>query len=266
MSSGLLPREKPSLWTSQTFSDPYQACSAAICSSVFTCLTKRTRTKMTQQHGIIATPCLNGTTSISSVTSATCRQTPSEKQIRSVIMQGKQKVNLESLTLPRSSTGSVYGRDRQKVLNEGEVKKIGFGVLWRRSIVILLAEMPKNNLMNANLVNRWWGREKHNRKRTKKKCQESNPNDEIIMSSICEVTIEHCNVASQGREFTAQHKTLWNGGRRRDELHVRQQRTPDLGWLSCSVRSLEEGHGVLFHWSLGVSVSSVKVKVTVKCG
>lgn len=31
------PRENPSLWTSQTFSDSYQACSAAICSSLFTC-------------------------------------------------------------------------------------------------------------------------------------------------------------------------------------------------------------------------------------
>lgn len=45
------PREKPSLWTSQTFSDPYQACSAAICSSVFTWWTQRTRRKMTPQRG-----------------------------------------------------------------------------------------------------------------------------------------------------------------------------------------------------------------------
>lgn len=35
------PRENPSLWTSQTFSDSYQARSAAICSSVFTCGTGR---------------------------------------------------------------------------------------------------------------------------------------------------------------------------------------------------------------------------------
>lgn len=31
------PREKPSLWTSHTFSVPYHAFSAVICSSVFTC-------------------------------------------------------------------------------------------------------------------------------------------------------------------------------------------------------------------------------------
>lgn len=42
-SNPISPREKPSLWTSQTFSDPYQACSAAICSSVFTWCTERTR-------------------------------------------------------------------------------------------------------------------------------------------------------------------------------------------------------------------------------
>lgn len=33
---GSSPREKPSLWTSHTFSEPYHACSAAICSSDFT--------------------------------------------------------------------------------------------------------------------------------------------------------------------------------------------------------------------------------------
>lgn len=55
-------------------------------------------------------------------------------------------MNLESLTLPRSSTASVYGCDRRKVFNEVDVKKkIGFGVLWRRSIVFLLAEMPGIN-------------------------------------------------------------------------------------------------------------------------
>lgn len=32
-----IPKEKPSLWTSHTFSVPNQARSAAICSSVFTC-------------------------------------------------------------------------------------------------------------------------------------------------------------------------------------------------------------------------------------
>lgn len=52
------PREKPSLWISQTFSDPYQACSAAICSSVFTWWIERTRKKLldSREREIITGP------------------------------------------------------------------------------------------------------------------------------------------------------------------------------------------------------------------
>lgn len=72
LSDLFLPREKPSLWTSQTFSDPYQACSAAICSSVLTWLTKRTRIKMTGHHSRMVTLSLYETASTSSLIPAMC--------------------------------------------------------------------------------------------------------------------------------------------------------------------------------------------------
>lgn len=86
-----LPREKPSLWTSQTFSDPYQACSAAICSSVFTCLPDGTKTKMNTRHSIIATLTFKGTAGIFSLMVGTCWWAPGEKLVRSVTMQRDKK-------------------------------------------------------------------------------------------------------------------------------------------------------------------------------
>lgn len=76
---------------------------------------------------------LNGTASISSLTSGTCQQAPSEKLIRSVIMQGK-KSELGKSHTPKElhslwlwlwcANGLKLGRCQKKIRLRGVVEKI----------------------------------------------------------------------------------------------------------------------------------------------
>lgn len=141
LSDLFLPREKPSLWTSQTFSDPYQACSAAICSSVLTWLTKRTRIKMTGHHSRMVTLSLYETASISSLIPAMCWWDLSEKTVRLITMQGDEKWIWRFHT-PLSTAFSLHCVMCERFQTGQMSKHWALGVCDGGSVVTLVTKTP----------------------------------------------------------------------------------------------------------------------------
>lgn len=135
------PREKPSLWTSQTFSDPYQACSAAICSSVFTWWTERTRRKVSGQQGLIVTQSLSETASISSLIPAMCWQVLREKLVKMMTMQGDEKWTWRSHSpLSTACSFRVFGCEKFQTRRMSKYQALG--VCEGGSTLTLVTKMP----------------------------------------------------------------------------------------------------------------------------